>query len=140
MNIEALFKLRESLASNKYGYTQATFVWDSDRYGNAPYNDNGECGTVCCLAGHVVMEQGTAEQKARAVKGDMVDWLTTAANILNMPYDTAQRLFAANANHWPEKYANMYKTAANWKEKREAAIALVDHLICKERAKLVEEK
>lgn len=64
------------------------------------YNQNSwlykdECGTVCCLAGLTIIKWGALEKWLEALKHEVstVHFISAAARLLGLKYDTAEVLF-----------------------------------------------
>lgn len=130
LNIELFKKVRARIAEIPESYNQSTWVRNSSQ---AP------CGTVACLAGEAIIcnaptvEEGVAElRRLDEREGSVAE---TAAELLGLPggrdYFTANddTIFDEGADGWPEPYYTQLHEADTPKERAEAAVAFLDHVI-----------
>lgn len=100
LNIELLLKVREAILREPDSYDQNTFG-DIDHA--AP------CGTVCCIAGHTLIEAGE-ETMVTLLLNEKWEIAERAQAVLGLTLAQRHRLFHPSAL-WPEPFASQMREA-----------------------------
>ncbi len=138
MNIENLVKLREALL-REGEFADLGLIFDMQTFAKpyAAVPKRATCGTAACLAGTAVLALGTQEQLETCHRLGAGGFVKVASELLGLDYgfDSDKRyLFGSDATYWPKPFGDMYNKATTEKDRRAAAVALIDHYICKEQA------